>query len=96
MVSIALALQCILQLYKLINIFSIKCYFRANLRTVVTKNRIFWSITQVKLKSEIHSPGNFLLLKLIGEVGAILIRVAVLIISASNIRNRRDYTYFHN
>ena len=42
-------------------IFNIKCYFRANLKIDVTKNRIFWSISQVKLKSEIHSPGNFLL-----------------------------------
>ena len=62
MVSIALAPQCILQ-YKLINIFSIKCYFRANLKIDVAKNRIFWCISWVKLKSEIHSPGNFLLIK---------------------------------
>ena len=47
------------------NIFSIKCYFRANLKIDVTKNRILWGISQVKLKSEIHSPGNFLLLSLI-------------------------------
>ena len=39
-VKIALALQCILQ-YKLINIFSIKCYFRANLKIDVTKNGNF-------------------------------------------------------
>ena len=62
MVSIALAPQCILQ-YRLINIFSIKCYFRANLKIDVTKNRIFRCILWVKLKSEIHSPGNFLLVK---------------------------------
>ena len=43
------------------NIFSIKCYFRANLKIGVTKNRIFWDISQVKSKSEIHPPGNFLL-----------------------------------
>ena len=59
MVSIVLAPQCILQ-YKLINIFSIKCYFRANLKIDVTKNIIFRGISWVKLKSEIHSPGNFL------------------------------------
>ena len=47
--------------YKLINVFSIKCYFRANLKINVTKNRIFRGISLVKLKSEIHSPGNFLL-----------------------------------
>ena len=35
-VSIALALKCILQ-YKLINIFSIKCYFRANIKIDDTK-----------------------------------------------------------
>ena len=60
MVSIALALQCILQ-YRLTNIFSIKCYFRDNLKIDVTKNRIFLGISWVKLKSEIHSPGNFFL-----------------------------------
>ena len=60
MVSIALAFQCILQC-QLMNIFSIKCYFRANLKIDVTKNIIFWGISLVKLKSEIHSPGNFLL-----------------------------------
>ena len=44
------------------NIFSVKCYFRANLKIDdVTKNRSFWGISQVKSKSEIHSPGNFLL-----------------------------------
>ena len=59
-VSIALALQCILQ-YKLINIFSEKCYLRANLKIDVTKNRIFCGISQIKLKSEIHSLSNFLL-----------------------------------
>ena len=62
MVSIALALQCILQ-YKLTNIFSIKCYFRANLKIDVTKNRIFRGISWVKLKSVTHSPGNFLLVE---------------------------------
>ena len=43
-VSFALALQYILQ-YKLMTIFSIKCYFRANLKIDVTKNRIFWGIS---------------------------------------------------
>ena len=43
------------------NIFSIKYYFRANLKIDVTKSRIFRGISKVKLKSEIHSPGNFLL-----------------------------------
>ena len=57
MISIALALQCILQ-YRLTNILSIKCYFRDNLKIDVTKNRIFRGISWVKLKSEIHSPGN--------------------------------------
>ena len=32
----------------------------------VTNNRIFWGISLVKLKSEIHSPGNFLLVLLKG------------------------------
>ena len=59
-VSIALALQCILQ-YKLMNIFSIKCYFWANLNIDVTKNRIFQGISQIKSKSEIHFPSNFFL-----------------------------------
>ena len=35
-VLIVLALQCILQ-YKLMNIFSMKSYFRANLKTDVTE-----------------------------------------------------------
>ena len=39
----------------------IKSYFRTNLKIDVTKNRIFWGISQLKLKSEIHSPDNFLL-----------------------------------
>ena len=43
------------------NIFRIKSHFKANLKIDVTKNRVFWSISQVKPKSEIHSPGNFLL-----------------------------------
>ena len=43
------------------NIFSRKCYFRTNLQIDVTKNRIFWGISLVNSKSEIHSPGNFLL-----------------------------------
>ena len=43
------------------NIFSIKCYFRASLKIDATKNGIFWGISWIKLKSEIHSPGNFLL-----------------------------------
>ena len=43
-VSIALALQCILK-YKLIDFFSIKWYFRANLKMYVTKNRSFWGIS---------------------------------------------------
>ena len=30
----------------------------ANLEIGVTKNGIFWGISQVKLKSEIHSPGK--------------------------------------
>ena len=48
---------------KLINIFSLKCYFGANLKIDITKNRIFWGISQAKLKSEIYSPGNFLLIQ---------------------------------
>ena len=59
-VSIALELKFILQ-YKLMNIFSINCYFRANLKIDVAKNRIFWGISQVNSKSEIHSPDNFFL-----------------------------------
>ena len=59
-ILIALALQCILQ-YKLMNIISIKCYFRANLKMYVTKNIILGDISQVRLKFEIHSPGDFLL-----------------------------------
>ena len=59
-VSIAFSLHYILQ-YKLMNIFSIKCYFRANLKIDVTKNIIFWGISLSKWKSKIHSPGNFLL-----------------------------------
>ena len=43
--------------YKLMNIFIIKI----NLKIDATKNIIFWGISQVKSKSEIHSPGNFLL-----------------------------------
>ena len=42
--------------------FCIKCYFRAILEIDVTKNRIFWGISLVKLKCEIHSPGNVLLI----------------------------------
>ena len=38
-----------------------KHYFMVNLKIDVTENRIFWGISSVKLKSEIHSPGNFLL-----------------------------------
>ena len=49
-VSIALALQCILQ-YKLINTLNVKCYFRANLKTNVSKIRISWVTSQVKFKS---------------------------------------------
>ena len=60
MVSIALAPEFILQC-KLMNIFSIKCYSRTNLKIDITKNRIFWGISSVKLKPEINSPGNFLL-----------------------------------
>ena len=60
MASIEVALRCILQ-YKLMNIFSIKCYFKANLKIDEAKNRIFWGISQVKSKSDIHSPGNFLM-----------------------------------
>ena len=41
--------------------FQHKVLFRANLKIDVTKNRIFRGISWVKLKSEIHSPGNFLL-----------------------------------
>ena len=48
--------------------FSIKWYFRANLNIDVTKNRIFWGISLVKSKSEIHSPGNFLLISPIADV----------------------------
>ena len=44
------------------NIFSIKCYIRANLKVDVTKNRTFCGISLVKSISEIHSPGNFLLM----------------------------------
>ena len=77
MVSIVLAPQYILK-YELINIFNIKCYFRANLKIDVTKNRIFRGISWVKLKSEIHSPGNFLLLQhivdLLGDVFYIFFR----------------------
>ena len=62
-VSIALALQCMLQ-YKLMNIFSIKCYIRANLKINVTKNRTLWGISLVKSKSEINSPGIFLLINI--------------------------------
>ena len=58
-VSIALAFQCILQ-YQLINIFSIKCCLRANLKIDVTKVKKLKS-EKAKLKSEINSPGNFLL-----------------------------------
>ena len=53
----------------------IKCYFRANLKIDVTKNRIFWGISWVKLKSEIHSPGNFLLMWLAIHHGAITLAV---------------------
>ena len=60
-VSIAFVPQCILP-YKLMNIFSRKCYFRANLRIDVTKNIIFWGISQVKSQCEIHFRGNFLLI----------------------------------
>ena len=59
-VPIALVLQLILQ-YKLMNIFSIKCYI-INLKIDVTKNRTFSEILLVKSKSEIHSPGSFLLM----------------------------------
>ena len=59
-VPIALVLQLILQ-YKLMNIFSIKCYI-INLKIDVTKNRTFSEISLVKSKSEIHSPGSFLLM----------------------------------
>ena len=45
------------------NIFSIKCYFRANLKVDVNNNGIFWSISLVKSKSEIQSPGNFVLIQ---------------------------------
>ena len=41
--------------------FSIQCYFRANLKIYITETRVFWGISQVKSKSEIHSPGNFLM-----------------------------------
>ena len=41
--SAALPLQFILQ-YKLMNIFRIKRYFRANLKIDLTKNRIFYVI----------------------------------------------------
>ena len=54
--------QFILQ-YKLMNFFSIKCYIRANLKMDVNKNRIFWSISLAKSKSEIQSPGNFILIQ---------------------------------
>ena len=56
-VPIALVLQLILQ-YKLMNIFSIKCYI-INLKIDVTKNRTFSEISLVKSKSEI---GSFLLM----------------------------------
>ena len=59
-VPIALVLQLILQ-YKLMNIFSIKCYI-INLKIDVTKNRTFSEISLVKSKSEIHSPSSFLLM----------------------------------
>ena len=49
-VSIALALKCILE-YKLIDNFSIKCYFRENLKIDVTKNRFFWGISKVMHQS---------------------------------------------
>ena len=55
MVLIALILQHILQ-YKLMSIFSIKCYLRANLKIDVTKNGVFWGTSRVKSKSEIHFP----------------------------------------
>ena len=45
-------------------IFSIKCYFRANLKIDATKNRLFWSISPVKSKPEIHSNGTFLLARM--------------------------------
>ena len=51
------------------NIFSIKCYFRKNLEIDVTENRIFWGISYVKLKPEIHSPGNFLLIHRLQSYG---------------------------
>ena len=38
------------------NSFDIKCNFRANLKTDVTKHRIFWGISQVRSKYAIHSP----------------------------------------
>ena len=52
--------RCILQ-HKLMNIFSIKCYLRVIFKIDFTKNRIFWGISLVKSKPEIHFPGNFLL-----------------------------------
>ena len=51
--------------YKLMNIFIIKCYFRANLKIDVTKNRIFWGISLIKLRSDIDSSGNLVLLLLV-------------------------------
>ena len=50
-VPIALVLQLILQ-YKLMNIFSIKCYI-INLKIDVTKNRTFSEISLVKSKSDL-------------------------------------------
>ena len=43
------------------DIFSIKCYI-INLKIDVTKNKIFSEISFVKSKSDIHSPGSFLLM----------------------------------
>ena len=45
--------------------FSINCYFKANLKIDVAKSRILRGISKVKLKSEVHSPSNFLLSTLI-------------------------------
>ena len=51
--------------------FYIKCYFRVNLKTYVTKNIIFWGISLVESKPEIHSPGNFFCLAVMMQSSSI-------------------------